>query len=248
MATKLSVYVLETDSESVARDFVGAVVGLRSAGLGQEGAHAQGKVAGECNSPSSSQVERAGVITGPLVVVNGQVCNHGQPGCGEQLPAATAADVQQAVGVLGKQVDGLQATVDESLVEKSRLASECERRRDTLGELAGSGDQYLTGLRARIKDSKLLELFLELQTKVTVGGQSRYQSYTEIGRRLGGLTRQGIGARVKLLREKHPEASDYIDDLRARDQADCFSELSPEDREKLGIDKAFDHKVRRSVK
>ena len=184
----------------------------------------------------------------PLVQVN--VVNGKNHRVGSDLTevqaqeAATPEDVTKAREDIGEEIDGLRAAVDESLDEKGRVSAESARRRATIEEMADGPDRFLAGLSARITEPEDRGLFFALLEKTTDGGRERSLSYTEIGQRLGGITKQAVHVRVEKFKRKYRQASEYVDSRRSPKQADPFSVLSPSQREKEGIDKSYNHDVR----
>ena len=108
-------------------------------------------------------------------------------------------------------------------------------------ELADGADRFLAGLKAKLTKTQG-ELFFELIASVGEEHQRRVQSYSEIGRKLG-VTKQAVQKRYKTLCETHPSIRDYIKTIREQAKAANFSELSPKERRKMGVDESYDHEV-----
>lgn len=135
----------------------------------------------------------------------------------------------------------LKDVVNQALDQSDRRRLESEQRRMTIEEMSAGPDRFLSGLASRMKDEKTRVLLLALMEKVNECGRERYLTYAEIGERLGGITKQAVGARVSRLRHDHPGPWDYIDGQRQPDKPSCYSELSPSARRKDGIDESYNY-------
>jgi hypothetical protein len=170
----------------------------------------------------------------PVVAAQTATGTHGQQAPGTSVEAA------KLDAIIG-QVQDLKGVVFQAVDETGRLRTESDRRKLVIEEMADGPDKFLAGMRARITGSENLNLFMSLIEKTVLDGQKEYLSYTEIGRRLGGVTKQAIGARVTLFKGKYPEVWDYVDAVRNPEKPVDFSELAPSDRRKRGIDESYNY-------
>ncbi len=113
------------------------------------------------------------------------------------------------------------------------------KQRESIEDMANGPDRFLAGLQAQLSE-KERELFFELIAKVTIDGRERMRTHTEIAVRLGGVSRQAVGSRVRRLFAKHAGLADYVMSIREPGKPKAFSEMSPSERRKQGIDKTYD--------
>lgn len=122
--------------------------------------------------------------------------------------------------------------------ENRNLIGEVYVKQDTIKEMANGSLVFLTRLRQQMTNDET-NLFLALMAPVA-GKDWGKLSYEEIGKSLGGITKQAISARVKKFQIKHQVAWAFVEEIRRRrPEMTAFSALSPADRQKLGIDKAY---------
>ena len=157
---------------------------------------------------------------------------------------AAVAAVAEAKDVIIGEVRDLKGVVIQALDEGDQRQSVSERRRMMIEDMSAGPDRFLSGLAARINNEKTRVLLLALMEKVNDDGRERYLTYAEIGERIGGISKQAIGARVTRLRLKYPGPWDYVEGLREPEKAARFSEISPSERRKRGIDESYNYDAR----
>ena len=107
------------------------------------------------------------------------------------------------------------------------------------GELAAGADRFLAGLQTKLTERET-SLFFELISSVDDPVGRRVKTYEEIGERFG-VTRQAIEKRYKKMRGRVAELGDYVEAIRRPKKAQNFSEMSPSDRRKQGIDESYNY-------
>ena len=113
--------------------------------------------------------------------------------------------------------------------------------RRELAELSIDSLRFLGGLNGKLT-RKECEIFWELLAFFEAdSGERIFRSYADIGKRLGGVTKQAIGARVKALDRKCPDIAEIITACRKRTQPSTFSGISPSERRKYGIDESYNY-------
>ena len=84
------------------------------------------------------------------------------------------------------------------------------------------------------------ELFFLLTGHVKQGVRHRVKTLEEIGRALGGITKQAVQKRMKTFYKRYPAVACYVKDIRKRPCKPLnFSELSPSQRRRLGVDESY---------
>ena len=114
------------------------------------------------------------------------------------------------------------------------------QQREAIEDMADGPDRFLAGLQGQLTE-KQRELFFALIEKIDDGAVRRVRTYAEIGKMLGGVKKQAIGTRVKRLYEQHEGVADYVRAIREPEKPQDFSEMSPSDRRKHGIDKTYNY-------
>jgi hypothetical protein len=109
--------------------------------------------------------------------------------------------------------------------------------RHDLEKLAEGADRFLAGIKAELTKAQG-DLFFEMIATVQEGCVRRVQSYGDIGAKLG-ITKQAIQKRYKKLCEAHPSVAAYIDSIRNPQKSSNFSEISPKERRKRGVDDSY---------
>lgn len=107
----------------------------------------------------------------------------------------------------------------------------------TILEMGHGADVLMSRLRAQLGERDG-ELFLLLVKKDEKG---RTLSYEEVGKAVG-KTKQSVGARVAKWRLRHPKVWSYVDKVRNPPHPELFSEISPSERRRAGIDNNYDPK------
>lgn len=145
------------------------------------------------------------------------------------------------VGETLKQMKGL---IVGTSAEAERLRIDNQHKGEVIKEMAEGTDHFVSGISARLGTSKERDIFFLLIAKHDDGqnGQ-RILSYQDIGDRLGGISKQAVNARVRRFERKHPEAWEYVRTAREHMQVTNFSELSPSQRRKHGVDESYNHTV-----
>ncbi|HNU50183.1 MAG TPA: hypothetical protein PKJ98_04610 [Verrucomicrobiota bacterium] len=124
-------------------------------------------------------------------------------------------------------------------VSKERIAEAVQERdrEQTIEEMADGADRFLAGLQMKLTE-KERELFFALIARTETDGKPRFLNYTEIGTRLG-ITKQAVRKRAEALNQKHPSVADYLKAIRAPEKPRNFSELSPSQRRRAGIEESY---------
>lgn len=149
--------------------------------------------------------------------------------------------VEGALFEISEKLDRVSATFNEDRDGYAQVKQENHRLRETLSEAAQSADRFLAGLNMRLT-TRERALFLELIATKEVGAIRRVYSYAEIGEARG-VSKQAIDKSYHVLAKKHPEVADYIESIRNPVKPMNFSEMSPADRRRHGVDSTYDHKV-----
>jgi hypothetical protein len=146
----------------------------------------------------------------------------------------SSQNLLREIAAVGGQVTTL-ASDSASLKEDNTML------RREIEELAEGADRFLAGLQGKLTQREI-ELFWELiYSEANANGGRRCRSYAEIGKRLGGVTKQAVESRVKNLKRKHPDVWAYVNAIRNPEAAIPFSGLSPSERRKRGIDDAYNY-------
>jgi hypothetical protein len=169
-------------------------------------------------------------------------------GCFQQIRSPSecfspAPDIRDAIPEwFKKSEERLLSAIGEAAAVFRSTGSANERLKQTLSELADGADRFLAGLKAKLTTPQG-ELFFELIALVVdEKDRRRVRSYGEIGRKLG-ITKQAVQKRYKTLCEAHPSVRNYIEAIREQAKAVNFSEMSPKERRKQGVDESYDHEV-----
>jgi hypothetical protein len=114
------------------------------------------------------------------------------------------------------------------------------QQREAIEDMADGPDRFLAGLQGQLT-KKQRELFFALIEKINDGAVRRVRTYAEIGKMLGGVKKQAIGTLVKKLYEQHEGVADFVGAIREPEKPQVFSDMSPSDRRKHGIDKTYNY-------
>jgi hypothetical protein len=139
-----------------------------------------------------------------------------------------------------KALAGIGEKIDAVAQQKRELAQESARRQGMIEEMATGADGFLAGLQEKLNEGERA-LFFMLLVRVTAGAVKRFLTYAEIGERLGKVTKQAIERRVRALFDQHRGVEDYVRAVRNPDRVVAFSELSPSERRRLGIEESYGH-------
>lgn len=139
-----------------------------------------------------------------------------------------------AIERLSTQVTSFASTAAKTTHEAAHLRAE-------LREMAEGADKFLAGLSAKLTRSQI-DLFLALSVKIRNGATSRFQTYEEIGAKRS-VSKQAVEKAYKSLARKFPEVGAYIELARRPPKETNFSELSPSQRKKSGVESSYDHKT-----
>ena len=88
---------------------------------------------------------------------------------------------------------------------------------------------------------KELDLFFALIERIQNGAIQRVKTYAEIGRDMGGVTKQAIEKRVRKLGKQHQGIAEFVVAVRRPAKPQNFSEMSPTDRQERGIDRGYNY-------
>ncbi len=157
--------------------------------------------------------------------------------CGDCGMACEAVAGDTAVVAFGEKLDrGIERFISVRRDDASRI----QGQRETIESMAEGPDRFLAGLQGRL-DLKERELFFELIDRVQDGSIQRVRSLSEIGERLGGISKQAVNKRKDRLYKKHKSVEEYVRSIREPKKELNFSELSPSRRSKMGVDKAYNY-------
>jgi len=153
-------------------------------------------------------------------------------GCGimcRQLPERT-----DGIEPLRREIrSGFEAVSKERIRE---VVQERDREK-TIEEMADGADRFLAGLQMKLTE-KERELFFALIARTGGPDQVRFLSYAEIGERLG-ITKQAVHKRHRALMIRHPRVADFIQAIRHPEKPRNFSEMSPSQRRRAGVDETY---------
>ncbi len=140
------------------------------------------------------------------------------------------------------------ASIADAVSEYDQLAlSSRKAQADTailkkeLSELALGADKFLAGLQDKLTPDER-DLFFDLITTIADGSSRRLRPYAEIGRKRN-VSKQAIQKAYKTLARKHPSVGNYIASIRSPETPRLFSEMSPSERRKYGVDSSYNHKT-----
>lgn len=122
------------------------------------------------------------------------------------------------------------------------VSGTCGALRYSLSEMADGADRFLAGLKAKLTKTES-ELFFELIATDSGKHGRRIKSYSEIGARLG-VSKQAVQKRYQKLCNSQPAVAEFIRAIRDPQKAANFSEISPRERRKSGIDESFGYDER----
>lgn len=124
-------------------------------------------------------------------------------------------------------------------VGKERIADAVQERdrERTIEEMADGADRFLAGLQMKLTE-KERELFFALIARTKTEGAARFLNFAEIGARFG-ITKQAVRKRANALSEKRPTVADYIRAIRVPEKPRNFSEMSPSQRRRAGIEGSY---------
>jgi len=151
--------------------------------------------------------------------------------------------VQQRDVVLLEAINSIGLQMEAVLTDYSSLASENGMLQSEIEDLAEGADKFLAGLQGKLSKQDR-DLFFELiYTETTDVGSRRCRTYEEIGTRMGKISKQAIGHKVRKMKSNHPDVWKYIQAIRAPESAIPFSGISPSMRREKGIDESYNHDV-----
>ena len=167
------------------------------------------------------------------------------------LRAKAAKNLEQAIAygrsanAPEKPPDASTAHADVKHLQDSmeRMQRDNAHKAQIIEEMVEGSDRFLAGLAARIEKKAEREFFMLLIHREGADGSKHPLTYRQIGAKLGHLSKQAVYARAKVFRRKYPDAWEYVMSIRRPGRAANFSELSPSERRKLGIEKSYDHAV-----
>jgi hypothetical protein len=187
---------------------------------------------GECGSENDPQIGAESRRLGDAS--RGGVEARGREGT-DRADSADGHEVR-----IEKALAGIGEKIDAVAQQKRELAQESARRQGMIEEMATGADGFLAGLQEKLNEGERA-LFFMLLVRVTAGAVKRFLTYAEIGERLGKVTKQAIERRVRALFDQHRGVEDYVRAVRNPDKAVAFSELSPSERRRLGIEESYGH-------
>lgn len=123
-------------------------------------------------------------------------------------------------------------------VGKNATAESVRLKKD-ISEMAEGADKFIAGLQQQLT-SRERDIFFDLIASITEGHIRRIRTYAEIGRARN-ITKQAVQKAHKKLADKHPSVGAFIEAIRSPAQSRRFSELSPTERRRYGVDSSYDH-------
>jgi hypothetical protein len=106
-------------------------------------------------------------------------------------------------------------------------------------KMAEGASAFLAGLSVKLS-AKDRELFFLLTGHVKQGVRHRVKTLEELGRALGGITKQAVHSRMQTFYKKYPAVAGYVKSIRKPPGRFLnFSELSPSKRRQLGVDESY---------
>lgn len=123
------------------------------------------------------------------------------------------------------------------------VLSQTTAQHKLVADMSAGPLEFLKKLSLKLS-SQEHQLFLLLVVPTNDGNSERRLTYEEIAKKLCGkgnppVTRQAIGKRVKELKAKNHELKLFIDNARRSEKEINFSEISPTQRRKAGIDETY---------
>ncbi len=145
-------------------------------------------------------------------------------------------------GWFAKSEGRLLTAVAEMAGSFSHISSTCNSLRKNVEDMADGADRFLAGIKAKLTKPES-DLFFEMIATVHDGSNRKIQTYSDIGSKLG-VSKQAVQKRYKKLCTSHPAIAEYIGAIRTPQKADNFSELSPTERRKRGVDESYNYDER----
>jgi DNA-binding MarR family transcriptional regulator len=127
-------------------------------------------------------------------------------------------------------------------IKSDRIVEEIKSRemRAEFADMAGSADALLKQIIAGFgADEKMARLFMLLRTE-NPKKPGKLMTFEEIGKQLG-VKKQAISAQFAKMKQKYPSAHRFITSLRAPTDVANYSELSPKERRKAGIEESYNY-------
>lgn len=127
-------------------------------------------------------------------------------------------------------------------IKAERIIDEVKSRqiRAEFAEMAGGADELLSKIIAGFgADKGMAHLFWLLRSDNPKKPGKRL-TFKEIGEQLD-VSKQAISAQFAVMAEKFPMAHRYITSLRAQVKVANYSEISPKERRKAGIDESYNY-------
>lgn len=127
-------------------------------------------------------------------------------------------------------------------IKSERIVAEVKSRemRAEFADMAGGADEFLSQLISGFGgDEKIASLFMLLRSD-NPKKPGKLLTFEEIGAQLG-VTKQAISKQVAAMKEKYPAAHRYITSLRSPVDVANYSEISPKERRKAGIEDSYNY-------
>ncbi|GEP42168.1 hypothetical protein BGE01nite_14590 [Brevifollis gellanilyticus] len=199
--------------------------------------------------------EEVGLALGRLVAAHCTDVAYGRLGRGSLLRAMTDnVGIDAAVELKAKETTVAQTQLEPSNAELSIQMNEgfksvlahTTTQQQLLDEVSSGALAFLKSLSQKLT-SKQHQLFVLLVETVSGGGAERHLSYDEIAMKLckkgkKPISKQAVWKQVEALKAQNPRLKLFIENARQRETSSNFSELSPTQRRKSGIDESYDHR------
>jgi hypothetical protein len=127
-------------------------------------------------------------------------------------------------------------------IKAERIIDEVKSRqmRAEFAEMAGGADEFMSKLIAGFgSDAKMAHLFMLLRTD-NPEKPGKLLTFEEIGKQLG-VKKQAISAQFAKMGQKYPAAHRFILSHRAPTEVANYSEISPTERRKAGIEESYNY-------
>jgi hypothetical protein len=127
-------------------------------------------------------------------------------------------------------------------IKAERIVEEVKSRemRAEFADMAGGADEFMGKIIVGFgADEKMARLFMLLRTD-NPKKLGKLMTFEEIGKQLG-VKKQAISAQFAKMEQKYPTAHRFITSLRAPTEVANYSEISPKERRKAGIDESYNY-------
>jgi hypothetical protein len=163
--------------------------------------------------------------------------------------AAPVEAVTEKVGGIKSNNEPTMSEIDSKLDEIARQVKERDNSQQRqINELSAGPAEFLQKIGVKLSQGDF-QLFALLVTKNEENG-GRCLTYDQIAQKLAGkkkrpVSRQAIEKRASSLKAKNPGLRSVIDAERKSAKGETFSEISPTERRRAGVDESYGHRSSR---